>query len=211
MVLSYKLNSAIDRLLEVADQRQHREHRLHQHAVLPLRALTPCEVGRIPRGGMEGGIAQDYHPLFKAPMSISMLALIPRTADSPALHRSWPRMAGERTSGLGWRDITAIYAMPSLAAPSLESSRATFAKLGSVSATPAMMVLSDWYNVSRNFVTSASASVGRDLLEVSIPDRLGPRRWHRRAPRCPRPGRTPREALQGPGPQLTARSRACLT
>src|SRR6266850_2608103 len=67
------------RLLEVADQRQHREHRLHQHAVLPPPALTPCEVGRIPRGGMEGGIAQDNHPLFKAPMSISMVALIPRT------------------------------------------------------------------------------------------------------------------------------------
>src|SRR5882724_633639 len=66
------------RLLEVADQRQHREHRLHQHAVLPPPALTPCEVGRSPCGGMEGSIAQDDHPLFKAPMSISMLALIPR-------------------------------------------------------------------------------------------------------------------------------------
>src|SRR5712691_4598336 len=46
-------------LLEMTDQRQHREHRFNQHAVLPLAALTQFEVGRIPRGSMEGGIAQD--------------------------------------------------------------------------------------------------------------------------------------------------------
>ena len=59
----------VPRLLEVADQRQPRAHRLHQRAVLPLPALTPCEIVRIPRGGMEGGIAQDNHPLFKAPIA----------------------------------------------------------------------------------------------------------------------------------------------
>ena len=45
--------------LEMTHQGQHREHRLHQHAVLPRAALTQCEVGRIALGGMEGGIAQD--------------------------------------------------------------------------------------------------------------------------------------------------------
>src|SRR5207249_4148054 len=44
-------------LLEMTDQRQHREHRFNKHAVLPLAALTQCEVSRIPLGGMEGGIA----------------------------------------------------------------------------------------------------------------------------------------------------------
>ena len=52
-------------LLEMADQRQHREHRFHKHAVLPLAALTQFEVARIPLGGMEGGIAQDNHLFFK--------------------------------------------------------------------------------------------------------------------------------------------------
>src|SRR6266850_8386899 len=46
-------------LLEVTDQRQHREHRLHQHAVLPLPALTQFQVGGIALGGMEAGITQD--------------------------------------------------------------------------------------------------------------------------------------------------------
>jgi hypothetical protein len=35
-------------LLDVTDQRPHREDRLHQPALLPLTALTPCEVGGIP-------------------------------------------------------------------------------------------------------------------------------------------------------------------
>src|SRR5438034_7377117 len=42
--------------LEVADERQHREHRLHQHAVLPLAALTHFEIGGIALGGLEAGI-----------------------------------------------------------------------------------------------------------------------------------------------------------
>jgi len=49
-------------LLEVAHDRQHGEYRLDEHAVLPLTALTQCEVGRVPLGGMESGIAQDDHP-----------------------------------------------------------------------------------------------------------------------------------------------------
>ncbi len=47
---------AVHHLLEMADERQHGEHRLHQHAVLPLAALTEFEVGGITRGRMEGGI-----------------------------------------------------------------------------------------------------------------------------------------------------------
>ena len=53
--------------LEVADERQHREHRLHQHAVLPLAARTPFEIGGIALGGMEAGITQDNHALLKLP------------------------------------------------------------------------------------------------------------------------------------------------
>src|SRR6266851_1092940 len=44
-------------LLQMTDQRQHREDRLHQHAVLPLPPWTQFEVGRIPLGSMESGIA----------------------------------------------------------------------------------------------------------------------------------------------------------
>src|SRR5712691_1022463 len=46
-------------LLAVRNQRQHREHRFHQHAVLPLAALTQFEVGGIAFSRMEGGITQD--------------------------------------------------------------------------------------------------------------------------------------------------------
>ena len=31
----------------MADERQHREPRLHQQTVLPLATLTQCEIGRI--------------------------------------------------------------------------------------------------------------------------------------------------------------------
>ena len=51
-------------LLQMTDERQHREHRLHQHPVLPLAALTQLEVGRIALRGMEARIAQDDHLLF---------------------------------------------------------------------------------------------------------------------------------------------------
>src|SRR6266699_3633884 len=53
--------------LEVANERQHREHRLHQHAVLPLATLTEFEMARIPLRGMEAGITQDNHTLLKLP------------------------------------------------------------------------------------------------------------------------------------------------
>src|SRR6266516_3565436 len=51
-------------LLHMADQRQHREHRLDEQAVLPLPPLAQFEVGRIALGRMEGRITQDNHPFF---------------------------------------------------------------------------------------------------------------------------------------------------
>jgi len=41
--------------LAMADHGQHGEHRLHQHGVLPLAALTEFEVGVIALGGMARG------------------------------------------------------------------------------------------------------------------------------------------------------------
>ena len=52
---------AVHHLLEVADHGQHGEHRLHEHAILPLAARTQFEVGGIALGGMETGVAQDNH------------------------------------------------------------------------------------------------------------------------------------------------------
>src|SRR6266851_3222849 len=40
-------------LLQMANQRQHREYGLHQQAVLPLAPLTQFEISRIPLRGME--------------------------------------------------------------------------------------------------------------------------------------------------------------
>src|SRR4029434_4577524 len=51
-------------LLQMADERQHREHRLDEHTVLPLAALTQFEVGRIAFRSMKAGVAQDNHALF---------------------------------------------------------------------------------------------------------------------------------------------------
>src|SRR5262247_2030458 len=44
-------------LFQMADERQHGEHRLDEHAVLPLPALTQFQVAGIPLHGMEAGIA----------------------------------------------------------------------------------------------------------------------------------------------------------
>jgi len=52
------------RLLEVPDQRQPGEHRLHQQAVLPRPALTPFEGGGVARRRMEGRVAQEHQPFF---------------------------------------------------------------------------------------------------------------------------------------------------
>src|SRR5215813_8131175 len=54
-------------LFEMADQRQHREHRLDKHPVLPRAALAQFEIGGIALGSMEAGITQNNHPLLKLP------------------------------------------------------------------------------------------------------------------------------------------------
>src|SRR5712691_12866473 len=51
--------------LKMADHGQHGEHRLHEHAILPLAALTQFEVAWIPLRGMESGITQDNHAFFE--------------------------------------------------------------------------------------------------------------------------------------------------
>src|SRR5437667_7238745 len=54
---------AVHDSLEMTDERQHGEHGLDEHTVLPLAALTQCEVGRIALRGMEAGVTQDNHAL----------------------------------------------------------------------------------------------------------------------------------------------------
>src|SRR4029453_5868793 len=48
-----RLPEAVHDFLEMAHHREPREHRPHQHAVLPLAALTEFEVGGIALGGMK--------------------------------------------------------------------------------------------------------------------------------------------------------------
>src|SRR5207247_3720186 len=52
-------------LFAMADERQHREHRLHKHTVLPLAALTHFDIAWIALRGMEAGITQDNHLFFE--------------------------------------------------------------------------------------------------------------------------------------------------
>src|SRR5215475_11004020 len=54
--------ASMHHLLQMTDERQHREHRFHQHPVLPLPALTQFEIRGIALRGMEAGITQDNHP-----------------------------------------------------------------------------------------------------------------------------------------------------
>jgi hypothetical protein len=52
-------------LLHMTDECQHREHRLHQHPVLPLAVQTQFEIARIALRRMEARVAQDGHRLFE--------------------------------------------------------------------------------------------------------------------------------------------------
>src|SRR5262247_2722288 len=61
------LPDSVHDFLEVADDGQHREHRLYQHPVLPLAPRTQFEVGGIAFSRMESGITQDNHVLFELP------------------------------------------------------------------------------------------------------------------------------------------------
>src|SRR5262245_2781163 len=54
-------------VFEMADKRQHREHRLHKYTILPLAPLTQFEIRRIALGSMEASITQDNHLLLKLP------------------------------------------------------------------------------------------------------------------------------------------------
>src|SRR2546428_13607892 len=58
------LPHAVHPLLEMADKRQHGEHCLDEHTVLPLAALTQFEMARIALRGMEAGVTQDNHLFF---------------------------------------------------------------------------------------------------------------------------------------------------
>src|SRR5215831_2947416 len=49
-------------LLQMTNEREHREHGLHQHTVFPLPALTQFEIRGIALGSMEAGITQHNHP-----------------------------------------------------------------------------------------------------------------------------------------------------
>src|SRR5712691_4245872 len=57
--------ASMHHLFKMTDECQHREHRLHQHAVLPLAALTQFEIARIALRGMEAGVTQDHHLCFE--------------------------------------------------------------------------------------------------------------------------------------------------
>ena len=48
---------AVHDVLEVADERQHREHRLDEQTVLPRAALTQLKVAGISLRSMEGRVA----------------------------------------------------------------------------------------------------------------------------------------------------------
>src|SRR4029450_8567269 len=54
-------------LFEMADERQHREHRLDEHTILPLAPRTQFEIRRIALGSMEAHITQDNHPFLNLP------------------------------------------------------------------------------------------------------------------------------------------------
>jgi hypothetical protein len=57
----------VHHFLEMTDERQHGEHRLDEHTVLPLPALTQFEIAGIALRGMEAGVTQDNHALLKLP------------------------------------------------------------------------------------------------------------------------------------------------
>src|SRR5437870_599916 len=67
---------AVHPLLEMADQRQHGEHRLDEQTVLPLAALTQFEVAGIPLRGMEAGITESLFEKYQAASRLSIKRVI---------------------------------------------------------------------------------------------------------------------------------------
>jgi len=61
------LPDSVHDFLEMADHGQHGDHRLHEHALLPLAPLTQFQVAGIPLRGVEASITQDNHALFDLP------------------------------------------------------------------------------------------------------------------------------------------------
>ena len=59
--------ASMHRLLQMADECQHREHRLHQQTILPLAPRTQFEIRGIALGRMEASITQDNHLLLNLP------------------------------------------------------------------------------------------------------------------------------------------------
>src|SRR6266540_5634888 len=111
-------------LLQMADERQHGEHGLHQHALLPFPPLTQFEVARITLRSMEARIAQNNHALLTLPNQ-PLKRIIrsigggtrprhhqpywfsSRQSLPPTIHRWWDRPLrpicwGLRPSRIGW-------------------------------------------------------------------------------------------------------------
>src|SRR6266850_6674531 len=61
------LPDAVHDLLEVADQREHRQDGLDEQTIMPLPALAQLQVGGSPLGGMEGEITQDEQVILNLP------------------------------------------------------------------------------------------------------------------------------------------------
>src|SRR6266700_5942844 len=71
------------------DERQHREHRLDEHTVLPRAALTQFEVARIALSSMETGVAQDNHaPVDLANQPLKRLVRHIRCGTIPPHHQA---------------------------------------------------------------------------------------------------------------------------
>src|ERR671924_207661 len=76
-------------LLQMADQRQHREHGLHEDAIFPLSPATQFEVHRIALGGMETGVTQNNHtPVDLANQPLKGLVRHIRRSTIPPYHQA---------------------------------------------------------------------------------------------------------------------------
>src|SRR6266704_3686216 len=71
------LPHTVHHLFVMAHDRQHRQNRLDEDAILPLAALTQFEVAGIPLGSMKGGITQ----VIQTSVKVSKQTLFPNTPD----------------------------------------------------------------------------------------------------------------------------------
>src|SRR5262245_1113165 len=91
----------------MTNEREHREHRLHQHTVFPLTALTQFEVGGIALRGMKAGVAQDDHPPINL-LNQPLKAVVSRTGggtrpphDQPPLVEQQTELAADNPAMIG--------------------------------------------------------------------------------------------------------------